>query len=112
MNEKQVKDAIRATDAAPTLAEPKLMYMAHFGLGKIEPINVVKETAKMVGIREDGVSRITNTHKETNYHQVFGTWCEAHAALLSDARQKVHKARARLRAMEDGLKKIEEMSKN
>lgn len=64
----------------------------------IEPVSVVKSTAKTVTVKDRWCGHETESRSaiRSDYYQYFRTWDEAHAHALASAEMKVNQARTAL----------------
>ena len=84
----------------------KTMYKA-YQWGRIEKVNVVKETAKMV-TNDRGMTEL----KETNNYAYFNTWGEAAEWIVKHCQSEVERNKQRLEHSEKELAKAQNLKPN
>lgn len=78
-------------------------------LGKIESVEVLRETEKMVVIACIGKRKETREAKRSEWTNWHDTWVDAHEFLLAAAQQKVVRIRMQLERAKDELGNIKGM---
>lgn len=73
--------------------------------GKIEEIEVERESDQSVWIKGGREAKVTN------YAQIFDDWESAHQLLLHETRQKLEHAKSKMKVYEKELVHIEQMKK-
>lgn len=78
---------------------------------KIEPVTVVKETAKQLVVEYDcyGKTHQRRAAKESAYDNYFDTWEEAHEHLIDRAAKRVESLRSQLQTANGNLGNIKGM---
>ena len=74
---------------------------------KIEPVEVIRETAEFVTVRCSGGS--FREAKISDYQRFHDTWKEAHAYLLNRAQSNIRRLKDDLLAAKDELATLEAM---
>lgn len=88
-------------------------YRAWLAMAEIKPVEILRETEKMVVISSPDCVFYKNGErrelKRTDDWAYFGTWQEAHAFLVQDAESKINRCKERLCDAEKKYAKIKEM---